>query len=116
MRTDVVPEGLPFAASAESLAGLKMANLVTPDGELDLTFRPGGAQVCEDLNRAATDRTVGTVEVRLASLADVIRSKEAAAREKDFRALPELYELAAAQDGVDPRTAGCLYGRPLVRH
>lgn len=65
VRTDSVPEGLPFAVSAESLAGLKMANLVTPDGELDLTFRAGGTEGYEDLNRGATNRTVGTVEVRL---------------------------------------------------
>lgn len=111
VRTDVVPEGLPFAASAESLAGLNMVNLVTAGGELDLTFRPSGTEGYEDLNRAATNRTVGTVEVRLAALADVIRSKEAAARNKDFLALPELYELAAGQDGVDPRTAAAFKAR-----
>jgi len=32
--------------------------------------------------------------VRVAALADVIRSKEAAGRDKDFAALPELYHLA----------------------
>ena len=111
VRTDAVPEGLPFAASAESLAGLKMANLMTPDGELDLTFRPSGTEGYEDLNRAATTRTVGNVEVRLAALADVIRSKEAAARNKDFLALPELYELAAGQAGVETSTAAALQAR-----
>ena len=39
-----------------------MANLMTPDGELDLTFRPSGTEEYDDLNRAATTRTMGTVE------------------------------------------------------
>ncbi len=46
------------------------------------------------------------MEVRLAALADVIRSKEAAAREKDCLVRPELYELVAGQDGVAPFTVG----------
>ncbi|MCA1712722.1 MAG: hypothetical protein LC789_14245 [Actinobacteria bacterium] len=35
--------------------------------------------------------------VRLASLADIVRSKEAAGRDKDRRALPVLRELLALQ-------------------
>jgi hypothetical protein len=37
IRTDAVPEGLPFAASGESLVGQRMLNLQTRHGELDLT-------------------------------------------------------------------------------
>lgn len=39
IRTDAEPAGLPFGVSGESLAGLKMMNLVTQHAELDLTFR-----------------------------------------------------------------------------
>lgn len=94
IRTEAVPEGLPFAASAESLRGVTTLNLQTRHGELDLTFRPDGTSGYDDPSQGATIRPVGQVQVRVASLADVIRSKEAAGRSKDWEALPELYKLA----------------------
>jgi hypothetical protein len=39
-------------------------------------------------------------QMPVASLADIIRSKEAAARPKDFRALPALQERLMAQEGT----------------
>lgn len=95
IRTDAVVGGLPFSTSAEALAGTKMLNLVTPFGELDLTFSPSGTSGYPDLVRGAVPRDVGGVQVRIAALADVIRSKEAAGRRKDAEALPELRALAA---------------------
>jgi hypothetical protein len=94
IRTDAVPEGLPFSASAESLRGLRMLNLRTMHGVLDLTFTPAGTGGFDDLRRSATLRSVGRVRVQVAALEDVIRSKETARRPKDQEALPELYRLA----------------------
>lgn len=50
-----------------------------------------------DLIRAATPRRVADIVVQVASLDDVIRSKQVAARAKDLRALPGLLRLAAAR-------------------
>ncbi|HZY76707.1 MAG TPA: hypothetical protein VFE40_10335 [Jatrophihabitantaceae bacterium] len=72
-----------------------MLNLRTPYGDLDLTFLPAGTDGYPDLVVQAQPRRVGGIEVLVASLDDVIRSKEAAARNKDVEALPELDRLAA---------------------
>lgn len=93
VRTETVPEGLPFDTSAEALRGTLMLNLTTKYGDLDLTFQPSGTTGFDDLNLHATDQAVGTVRIRVAALSDVIRSKEAAGRDKDIRALTELYPL-----------------------
>lgn len=102
IRTDVVPEGMPFSASAESLRGVRMLNLRTAHGMLDLTFTPAGTSGFDDLRRSATLRSVGGVRVRVAALEDIIRSKEAAGRRKDQAALPELYELAGRAAEAPP--------------
>lgn len=102
IRTDVVPEGMPFSASAESLRGVRMLNLRTAHGMLDLTFTPAGTSGFDDLRRSATLRSVGGVPVRVAALEDIIRSKEAAGRRKDQAALPELYELAGRAAEAPP--------------
>jgi hypothetical protein len=44
VRTDAVPEGLPFSTSGEALAGHRMLNLQTRHGELNLTIRPAGVR------------------------------------------------------------------------
>lgn len=111
IRTDDDPAGLPFTTSAEALAGMSMLNLVTAHGELDLNFTPTGTAGYEDLHTDATTFSVGRVQVQVASLADVIRSKTAAGRGKDLDALPELHRLAGisttAKSAVDapPRSA-----------
>lgn len=104
IRTEAAPDGLPFNTSAEALAGVRMLNLVTRFGELDLTFTPSGTEGFPDLERGARPVRIGAVEVQVASLADVIRSKTAAARSKDFEALPELHQLAGSTPGAS--TAG----------
>ncbi|HSJ49945.1 MAG TPA: hypothetical protein VLA90_01495 [Actinomycetota bacterium] len=84
------PEGIPFGHDARSLADVNVWNLVTDHGRLDLTFVPSGTSGFEDLDRDALRLTILGVEVEVASLADVIRSKEAAGREKDRLVLPVL--------------------------
>lgn len=84
------PEGMAFRHDAGSLSAATVWNLVTDHGRLDLTFVPSGTEGFEDLERDAIHLTVLGVEVDVASLADVIRSKEAAGREKDRLVLPVL--------------------------
>jgi hypothetical protein len=88
---------LPFEHDARSLAGAVFWNLTTEHGDLDITFMPSGTEGYPDLVREAQTGMLGGLEVRVASLADVIRSKEAAGRDKDRRALPILRELLAQQ-------------------
>lgn len=88
---------LPFAHDATSLAAATFWNLTTNYGDLDLTFRPSGTQGYPDLRRDAIKVTLRGTPVLLASLADIVRSKEAAGRDKDRRALPVLREMVADQ-------------------
>ena len=106
IRTDDTPRGLPFDCSAGFLRNLgpdAILNLTTRAGALDVSFTPAGTGGYADLKRdaVAMDAAEG-VTILVASLADVIRSKSAADREKDRRALPRLHELlertSAARD------------------
>lgn len=114
-RTEGSPEGLPFSPSGEAMVGMTMLNLVTTHGELDLNFTPSGTAGYEDLHADATTFDVGRVQVQVASLADVIRSKTAAGRPKDFDALPELHQLAGTGSDSDVRPAAPRSARELAR-
>jgi len=100
IRTAGIPEGLPFSHDAESLANVGMWNLTCRFGEFDISFKPSGTDGYEDLVRAALRVDVRGEQISVASLADIIRSKEAAARPKDFTALPALQERLIAQQGT----------------
>jgi hypothetical protein len=92
IRTDTVPGGLAFDHDGASLANTIVWNLICPDGEFDLSFRPAAfAGGFSDLAPKAHRMSVDGVEVLVADLGDVIRSKEAAGRPKDLRVLPALY-------------------------
>jgi hypothetical protein len=93
IRTDSEPAGLQFTCDADSLAACKTVNLTTTAGDLDLTFKPAGTAGYDDLRRDATRADLYGVTVQIASLADVIRSKQAANRPKDQRVLPTLREI-----------------------
>lgn len=93
--TSSEPEGLAFGHDARSLLEVNVWNLVTNHGRLDLTFAPSGTAGYDDLARDAVKLTILGVEVDVASLADVIRSKEAAGREKDRLVLPVLRRILA---------------------
>jgi len=65
--------------------------LSTPHGDLDISFVPSGTRGYEDLRRNAVELELGPgLLVSVASLADVIRSKQAAGRLKDLGQLPAL--------------------------
>lgn len=92
-------EALQFSASAESLQGMSVLNLTTRFGDLDLTFAPSGfGDGFAALRVSATTMTIDGVRVLVASLDDVITSKEAAGRDKDFEALPRLIRLQQEQE------------------
>ena len=104
IRVDEIPQGLPFDCSAGFLRNLgpdAVLNLTTRSGALDIAFSPAGTDGYHDLKRdaVAMDAVEG-VSTLVASLADVIRSKSAADREKDRRALPRLHDLLERTSGA----------------
>jgi hypothetical protein len=67
---------------------------VTKHGYLDIALLPDGTRGYDDLRRSATrEQLTDTVSILVAALADVIRSKEAAGREKDRAVLPILRQV-----------------------
>lgn len=88
--------GVPFNHDVESLRRVRIWNLETDHGDLDITFVPSGTQGYEDLRRDVVPMKVRGVDVPVASLADVIRSKEAAGRERDRVVLPTLRRMLEA--------------------
>jgi hypothetical protein len=67
---------------------------VTKHGYLDVALLPDGTRGYDDLRRSATrEQLTDTVTISVAALADVIRSKEAAGREKDRAVLPILRQV-----------------------
>lgn len=90
IRVDGIDGGLPFDHTGESLARAGIWNLETPMGDLDLSFVPGGTEGYDDLRRSAVVVDLGRGPVVVASLDDIIRSKEAADRPKDRLTLPSL--------------------------
>lgn len=102
IRTEGVPDGLPFSHDATSLAAAEMWNLICAYGEFDISFHPAGfADGYSQLVVNAHRLQVGEVEVIVADLADVIRSKETVGRPKDLRVLPTLYRHQAGRGGLD---------------
>ncbi len=110
IRTEGMPEGLPFDCSGAFLRDLapdSILNLTTQVGDLDLTFCPSGTGGFADLRRDAIEiEAADGVRILVASLADVIRSKEAAGREKDRTALPRLRRLLDRIQREGPNDAG----------
>jgi hypothetical protein len=99
IRTDAVEDGLPFDHTGQSLGQAEFWNLISPFGEFDISFRPSGfVDGYTELATRAHMVVVDGIEVPVADLGDVIRSKEAAGRPKDLRVLPILYRHRAALD------------------
>jgi hypothetical protein len=98
IRTASDPDGLPFDHDGQSLADAGVWNLVTRHGWLDISMRPSGTDGYRDLVVGSSELDIMGVRVRVASLADVIRSKQAADRDKDRRVLPALRDILADRD------------------
>jgi hypothetical protein len=81
--------------SFDSLVSLA---LTTELGWLDVWFVPDGTRGYDDLIRAASEAVIGGQIVKVAAIDDIIRSKQAAGRNKDLAALDHLHELARRRD------------------
>ena len=81
--TEAVPEGLPFSCDGATLGRARIWNLITDAGRVDVIFEPSGTQGFDDLVRSAVSFQAFGVEVRAASLEDILRSKEASSRPQD---------------------------------
>jgi len=82
--TEAIPEGLAFDCSSTMLARARMWNLITNAGRLDIAFEPAGVEGYDDLKKDAERFEAFGVRFFVASLDDIIRSKEAAGRPKDL--------------------------------
>jgi hypothetical protein len=91
LRTPREQEGVPFPVDAHVLSSAEIWTLTTSAGDLDICFTPSGTRGYDDLRREASRERVGNdLTVAVASLRDVIRSKEAAGRDKDLAQVPLL--------------------------
>lgn len=87
---------LPGGVTVELLSTMSVLTLITAAGPLDVSITPQGTDGYMDLRRAQVLLGYGERVVPVAALEDVIRSKEAAGREKDLKALPALQAHLAA--------------------
>lgn len=85
---------MPFDPAPAILRRTELLNLQTDGGALDIVFAPAGIRGYADLAKHASPVEIGRgLTVVVASLDDVIRSKEAADRPKDRVVLDDLREL-----------------------
>ena len=89
---DGPPEGveIPGGITPEWLSSMITIALTTKAGPFDVCMRPEGTSGFDDLVAESRRLAYGDREVPVASLGDVIRSKEATGREKDLLVLPAL--------------------------
>jgi hypothetical protein len=82
---------IPGGLTAASIEGMRVLNLATVAGPLDLTVMPAGTDGYPDLVKASVGIEYRGVSVPTAALRDVARSKEAAGRAKDLKTLPAIH-------------------------
>jgi hypothetical protein len=103
LRTAAEPDGVAMPFDPNLLRVSEVWTLVTRHGDLDLVMEPAGTEGYRDLIRDSDPLTVARrpdLVVEVASLADVIRSKEATAREKDRAVLPLLRRTLEEQEAI----------------
>ncbi len=81
--TESVPQGLAFSCDPRSLARGGVWNFITDAGRVDIIFEPSGTGGYDDLAASAVTFEVFGLEVRAASLQDILRSKLASNRPQD---------------------------------
>jgi hypothetical protein len=91
--TESVPEGLPFSCDSSALARARVWNLITAAGRLDIIFEPSGTRGYDDLAASAVTFEAFGLEVRAASLEDILRSKLASNRPQDQQDAITLIEM-----------------------
>jgi hypothetical protein len=100
LRVEGDPAGVAFKPDPALLERMAILNLVTRAGDLDVVIMPAGTLGYSDLQRGAARVAVDGVSILVANLADVIRTKEAANREKDRLVLPRLRRLLELQSAA----------------
>ena len=94
LRTADTPDGVAFDPHPALLDSMAMLNMTTRCGDLDLTFSPAALDDYDALEANSEQFELAGCVVKVAALADIIRSKEAANRPKDHATLPILRALA----------------------
>jgi hypothetical protein len=99
--TDDEARHLPVTVDAATLESFGSSTWMTDAGPFDLLIelrdRDGGRHAYGELVQRAVRYQVGGLTVLLASLDDIIESKEYAGRDKDREGLPELHDLRSRQ-------------------
>lgn len=93
LRSPDDPDGVAFDPHPALLASMAVLNLTTRCGDLDLVLTPAGLGGYDEVVVGSGELDLLGSRVRVASLRDIIRSKEAAGRAKDHATLPILYAL-----------------------
>lgn len=102
LRVAGVDEDLPFVLDARTLAAGDSFTFRSDAGDLDILGTPSGTGGFRDLDAGATTYDLGDgLMVRVVSLDDLIRMKEAASRPKDEAHLHVLAALKRAVDGTE---------------
>jgi hypothetical protein len=78
------PPDVPFQLDAPAIKNGDHFTFITEAGSLDCLGTPAGTAGYKDLDSAATQEDLDGLEVRVASLGDLIRMKRAAGRPKDL--------------------------------
>jgi hypothetical protein len=100
LRGPGVPDDLPFILDAETIRNGDHFTFATDGGSLDCLGTPSGTSGFKDLDAGADIMDVDGMQVRVASVDDLIRMKQAGGREKDHSHLIHLRALRQeAQDG-----------------
>jgi hypothetical protein len=97
------PADLPFQLDALTLKAGDHFTFVTDLGSLDILGTPAGTSGFRDLDQDAVDFDIDGVQMRVASIDDLMRMKLAAGRAKDLVALEWL---AALRDEIEKRNSG----------
>jgi hypothetical protein len=92
------PSDLPFQMDAKTLEMGDHFTFVTRAGNLDILGTPSGVKGFDELDRTAVEMDLDGLRVRVASIDDLIRMKQAAGRPKD---LIEVEVLGALREEID---------------
>lgn len=98
------PPDVPFQLDAKALKEGDHFTFSTVAGPLDCLGTPAGTSGFDDLDSAATDEEVDGLQIRVATLEDLIRMKRAAGRTKDKLALEWLGALRDELEGGPEET------------
>lgn len=93
------PADVPFGVDAETLRAGDHFTFATTAGPLDCLGTPAGTDGFADLARSATEEDLDGLNVRVASVDDLIRMKRASGRPQDKVAVEWL---AALRDELEP--------------